>query len=182
MKSQGPRESGLGSTGASLKPGQRFLDQPASVRVSLLVIVTLGFFARLPGLGGDLSYAEAFTFYQARGVDIDTTVVPNGPAVSRDALDRSGGWREVLLAISHDEYHPPLYFLLLRSWRSFAGESNRSLRLLSVLLATATIPAVFFLGRTLFGEKMRRQPSSPFFLPTFKPRTRFDPTAWRSCW
>ena len=56
-------------------------------------------------------------------------------------------------AVGVVELSPPLYHLLLAGWRRLAGDGDYALRLLSVLLGTAAIPATYLLGRTLFGRR-----------------------------
>lgn len=51
------------------------------------------------------------------------------------------------------DVHPPLYFLLVRTWAQVFGDSEFSLRFTSVLFSSAVIPAVFWLGRRIFGVK-----------------------------
>jgi uncharacterized membrane protein len=51
------------------------------------------------------------------------------------------------------ESNPPLYYTLLKVWRSFFGDSEAVLRALSALINTATIPLLFLAGRGLAGKK-----------------------------
>ncbi|MEO0248076.1 MAG: glycosyltransferase family 39 protein [candidate division WOR-3 bacterium] len=126
-----------------------------STRTALILIVSVGFLVRLPDLDRDLWFDEASSLFNARGADVLTTkIIPNGPEFTCDMFLRDGGWRESLRAISHAEYMPPLYFLLLRLWIKFVGESNVALRLLSVIFGLATLLAMFLLGRTVFDEKI----------------------------
>jgi len=120
-----------------------------------LLILVVALLVRLPGLDRDLWYDEASSLFNARGTDALTTkIVPNGPEITGEVFARDGGWRESLLAISHAEWMPPFYFLLLRAWVKLFGESNLNLRLLSLLIGLATIPCMFLLGRTVFDEKV----------------------------
>ncbi len=124
-------------------------------RGGLLLILVVALLVRLPGLDRDLWYDEASSLFNARGTDALTTkIVPNGPEMTGEVFARDGGWRESLLAISHAEWMPPLYFLLLRGWIMLFGEGNLNLRLLSLLIGLATILGMFFLGRTVFDEKV----------------------------
>lgn len=54
--------------------------------------------------------------------------------------------------IWYSELNMALYYALLRLWMQF-GHSEFAVRLLSVLLATATLPVVYFLGKRLFGGR-----------------------------
>src|SRR5436190_16187277 len=46
----------------------------------------------------------------------------------------------------------PLYVMLLRGWVSLFGHGDAEVRILSVLLSTATIPATYWLGRVIAGS------------------------------
>jgi uncharacterized membrane protein len=125
------------------------------IRSALLLVLVVGVLVRLPNIGRDVWFDEASSLYNARGADVITTkIVSNGPEFTSEMFARDGGWRESLLAISHAEYMPPLYFFLLRIWIKLFGEGDATLRLLSVIFGLATIIAVFFLGRKLFDEKI----------------------------
>ncbi|MGC9467809.1 MAG: glycosyltransferase family 39 protein [Anaerolineae bacterium] len=49
------------------------------------------------------------------------------------------------------DVHPPLYYVLLHGWRSFVGEGEFALRLLSALFSLLTVPLIYRLGQTLGG-------------------------------
>jgi hypothetical protein len=57
----------------------------------------------------------------------------------------------MLAWIAQIDQHPPLYYILLHFWIAVAGDGPAAARLLSALLGTLTIPAIFFLGRRLLG-------------------------------
>lgn len=50
------------------------------------------------------------------------------------------------------ETNPPLYYLLLKGWRTLLGDGEAALRLLSAVIGTATIPLVFAMGKMLGGK------------------------------
>jgi mannosyltransferase len=54
-----------------------------------------------------------------------------------------------VLAASRGDVHPPLYYLLLNVWLNF-GQSDRWVRLLSVLFGTITVALTGIVGRSLF--------------------------------
>ncbi len=51
------------------------------------------------------------------------------------------------------EMHPPLYYSLLKLWRSVFGDTEAALRGLSALAMVATVPAVYLLARILGGPR-----------------------------
>ncbi|MGC8780392.1 MAG: glycosyltransferase family 39 protein [Anaerolineae bacterium] len=60
---------------------------------------------------------------------------------------------EMLAWIARIDQHPPLYYVLLHFWIRLVGDGPAAVRLLSALLSTLTIPAVFLLGRRLLGPR-----------------------------
>ncbi|MCI0589494.1 MAG: glycosyltransferase family 39 protein, partial [Planctomycetes bacterium] len=54
-----------------------------------------------------------------------------------------------------EEFHPPLYYWLLKAWR-LLGHSDFHIRALSVLLGTLTIPLFFSLSGKVLGRDARR--------------------------
>ena len=61
---------------------------------------------------------------------------------ARDTLAATAHWT------AHD-VHPPLYFWLLHFWRLASGDSEFSLRLLSVLIGVMTVAAAYLLGKVV---------------------------------
>lgn len=58
-----------------------------------------------------------------------------------------------LLELTAVDIHPPLYYLLLHLWIELFGPGLFSVRLLSVLIGTATVPLLYATGRRLLGER-----------------------------
>ncbi|HEX5415638.1 MAG TPA: glycosyltransferase family 39 protein, partial [Chloroflexota bacterium] len=58
--------------------------------------------------------------------------------------------RQVLAILVYQDLHPPLYYLALHFWMKIAGESEFSVRFVSVLLGLPVVPATYQLGRSLF--------------------------------
>ncbi len=57
-----------------------------------------------------------------------------------------------LLALTALDIHPPLYYILLKTWFGLAGVGAETGRFLSVLTGTLLIPALYLLGRRLFND------------------------------
>ncbi len=55
-------------------------------------------------------------------------------------------WHTIWVDVTSYDFHPPLYFSLLKLWRVF-GETEFALRALSVIAATATVPFIYLIGR-----------------------------------
>ena len=60
-------------------------------------------------------------------------------------------WTAVWSSVARDENHPPLFFLLLRAWRSAFGDSAVALRSLSVLASLAAVGLTLAAGTEAFG-------------------------------
>ncbi len=58
-----------------------------------------------------------------------------------------------LLRLTAVDIHPPFYYLLLRLWTSPLGMGPLAVRLLSVLIGTASIPLLYVVARRLSGRK-----------------------------
>lgn len=59
---------------------------------------------------------------------------------------------DLFTAIKTD-FHPPLFYVLLHFWQPYAGQTEWLVRLPFILIATLTIPAVYYLCREIFGVK-----------------------------
>ena len=102
--------------------GTRF---SAQVILAIAVLIFLG--ARLWHLTGTcLWFDEVFSIHAARH-----------------------NWSELIKFVAADIIHPPLFYAVLKIWIGIGGESLIWLRLLSVLLAVATIAPFYLLCREL---------------------------------
>jgi hypothetical protein len=52
------------------------------------------------------------------------------------------------------DQHPPLYYLLLHDWIALNGDTAYSVRFLSALFGTGTIPIIYLIGKRLSGAVM----------------------------
>lgn len=78
------------------------------------------------------------------------------------------GVSAVLGGVIEGERRPPLYHLMLHYWISAAGDSDLSLRMLSVLLGTTAVALTFRMGATLLSRQAGLTASSLLALsPTF---------------
>jgi 4-amino-4-deoxy-L-arabinose transferase-like glycosyltransferase len=58
-----------------------------------------------------------------------------------------------IVAVLQTGANPPLYYLVLHSWSAWFGDSEWSLRMLSALVGTATVPLVYWVGTRLFSSR-----------------------------
>lgn len=116
---------------------------PIAIAAGLLVITLIGLAVRLYGLTDyGLWFDEA---YHVELVKLPTV------------------WT-MLDAVLSNPPSDPLYVLTLRAWTSVFGTEATSIRSLSVIFGTATIPATYFLGRYMLGtiSGWGAHSSSPF--------------------
>ena len=57
-----------------------------------------------------------------------------------------------IVALTAEDIHPPLYYLLLHLWLAF-GRSEAAIRSLSAVVGVASVAALYGLGRELWGER-----------------------------
>lgn len=69
----------------------------------------------------------------------------------------------MLEAIKAD-FHPPLFYILLKYWLPLAGSSEWLIRLPFIAIGALTVPAVYFLCQTILGKKSLVPIVSAFFL------------------
>ena len=70
------------------------------------------------------------------------------------SLDPKTSMGDTLRGLARDDpQHPPLYYLLARFWLECFGDSIATLRLLSAVISLLAFPAMFGLGKELFGSR-----------------------------
>ena len=67
---------------------------------------------------------------------------------------RNFNLEEIITKFSPGDFHPPLYYLILKVWSSFFGTSEIALRLLSLIFGLLTIYFVYLIGKELFNKKV----------------------------
>ena len=60
---------------------------------------------------------------------------------------------EIVTKFSPGDFHPPLYYLILKVWSSFFGTSEIALRFPSIIFGLLTIYLVYLIGKELFNKK-----------------------------
>lgn len=94
----------------------------------IVLILILGLLLRLVNINQSLWLDEA------------TSIV-----VARDF-----SFSEILTKFSPGDFHPPLYYLILKIWMSLVGSSEVAARSLSVIFSLGTILYIYILGKRLF--------------------------------
>jgi predicted membrane-bound mannosyltransferase len=112
-------------------PGKNLTDpSDRCLRWSIVLITVLALTLRLIQLGTEsICFDEEFSIRMA--------MVPLG---------------ELLPKIRHEDFNPPLYYLILHGWMRWFGDSEWILRLFSALCGILSIPVAYRLGKDLLGK------------------------------
>jgi uncharacterized membrane protein len=134
------------------------------LRGFLVAILILGIFFRLINLDRKVYwFDEGFTSLRVGGYVIREVVQQtfNGQIISvSDFLqylspNQNRTWLDTMRSLAvEDPQHPPLYYLMLRQWMQWFGNSVAAIRSLSALTSLLVFPCIYWLCRELF-------PSSP---------------------
>lgn len=62
---------------------------------------------------------------------------------------RDYSFSEILTKFSPGDFHPPLYYLILKIWMSLVGSSEMAARMISVVFGSATIWVVYKIAKSL---------------------------------
>ncbi len=124
-------EAGSGPRGDDPGAGLRWLGEIGRPPIALLLVTGLGGLLRFWQLGTKGMWLdEAFSVWMAR-----------------HPLAEMLGW------IARIDQHPPLYYLLLHLWLAL-GDDPATVRALSALFSTLTVPVVYALGHRLAGPRV----------------------------
>jgi 4-amino-4-deoxy-L-arabinose transferase-like glycosyltransferase len=81
----------------------------------------------------------------------------NGPLWRDEALfitiARTGSVRDLLRVLQFHESHPPLFYMMMRSWLWLVGDSDSRALLLPVLLGVALVPVMYVAGSQLYSRR-----------------------------
>lgn len=99
-------------------------------RISLPAIFLLALLLRLPFLNQSLWLDEATSIVTAQKFSLV----------------------EIVTKFSPGDFHPPLYYLLLKAWMQIFGNSEIAARSLSVLFGVLTIATTYKIGQKLFSK------------------------------
>ena len=62
-------------------------------------------------------------------------------------------WKDMFIAIAKDKVHPPLYYILARSWSYIFVFTQEGIRSFSVFCGTISIWFAYIFGKSFFDEK-----------------------------
>jgi 4-amino-4-deoxy-L-arabinose transferase-like glycosyltransferase len=65
---------------------------------------------------------------------------------------RDYSWNEIINQFLPSDFHPPLYYFVLKIWSSVFGTSELGLRSLSIFLGTLTVYGVYLIGNKIKGN------------------------------
>ncbi len=150
------------------------------ITLALALVILLGVFFRVGAVEEKLIWHdEVYTRIFAAGYsssDWGEEIYSGQPlpvgkvqVLQRHNPDR--GVMDTVRGLAHDEpQHPPLYYVLARSWVNLFGDAIGSIRLLSGVLSLLGLPAIFWLCRELFDSRrvawtsVALYSASPFFV------------------
>jgi len=104
----------------------------------IFLILILGFVLRLIFLNQSLWLDEATTALVARNF----------------------GFGEIISKFSPADFHPPVYYLVIRAWSLVFGTSEIALRMPSVIFGTLTILVTYLIVKQLLGCELRVESSN----------------------
>lgn len=93
------------------------------------------------------------SFWLDEGASLEIALTPLSSFVAKMATD----------------FHPPLFYLLLKLWLPLAGHSEWLIRLPFILIGAATVPAVYFLVKEIVDSKNRMAPNLALILFCLSP-------------
>lgn len=96
------------------------------------IILLLGFVWRLINLNQSLWLDEGITALAVKGNSLT----------------------ELITKFSPGDFHPPLYYLILKLWTDIFGYSEIALRFPSIIFGLIAIVFVYFIGKKLFNKKV----------------------------
>ncbi|MBP0000151.1 MAG: glycosyltransferase family 39 protein [Cyanobacteria bacterium SID2] len=143
---------------------QRWSSFPPGFKILLSIAIAVGLFFRFSNLDGKLYWHdEVYTSLRAAGY--------SGATIAEDLFQNRLFTPDDLLAYQRikpdstvidsieslaieDPQHPPLYFLLARSWMHLFGSSRIASRALPALLSLVSLPAMYLLAVELFASPL----------------------------
>ncbi len=114
---------------------------------------------RLQNLGGDSLWADELYSLEASAgntfqwLDLPRDVIIESPRPITELSAANGSPVRIWSSFERD-WHPPLYFVVLRAWRHVFGSSDVAIRSLSVLASLLAIILLFDIGRMLFDRRV----------------------------
>ncbi|HWP42299.1 MAG TPA: glycosyltransferase family 39 protein, partial [Blastocatellia bacterium] len=159
MKPSIKLDSATARPAASARPGR--LNYAGLVLLPLLLAMGVAF--RVAGIDKKLYWHdEAYTSLRASGYTADEAIahlftgdeigIADIQKYQRYAAEK--GLRDTISSlVTEDSEHPPFYFLLVRLWMKWFGDSPGIVRGLSVIFSLLVFPSLYWLCMELFGSR-----------------------------
>lgn len=137
---------------------------PNWLKILAVFLIVLGIFFRFSHLENKIYWHdETFTSLGISGhtlAELKQEIV-NGEVTSFSTLDRyqyinpdRGIDNTVHYLMESDPHHPPFYYVLVRLWAQFFGDSPSKVRILSAIFSLLIIPAFYWLCLELFDSPL----------------------------
>lgn len=129
----------------------------------LALVLIIGIFFRFVGLDTKpyttdevrtLLRSSGYTSYELQAEVFNGTVaqVKDIEKYQKFNPEKTNG--DVIQSLAEEDVHPPLYFILLRFWMKWFGQSPFTTRALAVCLGVLTLPLFYWLCLELFGSPL----------------------------
>lgn len=129
-------------------------------KILLVAVLCLGILFRVANLDQKVFWVdEVSTAMRVSGYTFEEVAAElvDGPVMTRSQLQKyqypnpEKSLSDSLTSLAAEDVHPPLFFVILRAWTSWVGNSVTSLRSVAVLFSLLMLPAMWWLCRELFG-------------------------------
>jgi uncharacterized membrane protein len=120
--------------------------------ICLGLILTFAVAIRLHGLNRNSLWADEFLSLECSSGWARTDQQFAGQTLKAPdliSLQHAKSWTAIWSSISTDENHPPLYFILLRAWRSVFGDGEIALRAMSVTASMLCLVLLFLIAASM---------------------------------
>ncbi|MGL5807384.1 MAG: glycosyltransferase family 39 protein [Xenococcaceae cyanobacterium] len=132
-------------------------------RLLIVFLLVLGIFFRFANLDRKIYwFDETYTSLRISGyreAEVIDRVYDKNPIAVEDLmkyqrLNRDRGVSDTIVSLAkEDPHHSPLYYVLVRFWVQWFGNSVATIRSCSVLLSLLAFPAIYWLSIELFASK-----------------------------
>jgi uncharacterized membrane protein len=131
-----------------------------ALRSTLVLLLILGIFFRFANLDRKIYwFDETYTSLRISGyqeAEVIERVYDKKPIAVEDLLkyqhvNPDRGVSDTIVSLAkEDPHHSPLYYILVRFWAQYFGNSVAAIRSCSVLLSLLAFPAIYWLSKELF--------------------------------
>lgn len=129
----------------------------------IIALLIFGIGLRFTDLDGKFFWIdEVMTMMRSSGHQIkpfydtwfDNRIIPFQAVQHFQQVQPGGSFQDTITALAtEDAKHPPLFFLMVRAWRSIFGSSVTSLRTMAAIASVLIFPSIYWFCRVLFPQQ-----------------------------